>query len=98
MRLVAATLVALCSTLLSIGLLVAADEATDLAAVAGGTGLVLGGALLGLTALAWRWRGSSAAYTTTVIDRAGFYEELGAALDETADDYVSATAAARASG
>lgn len=64
-----------------IGLLHAADEATDAAAIAGGTGLIIAGALLGLTFLAWRWR-AGFAYSTPVLaadmDNSDVYAEIAA--------------------
>jgi hypothetical protein len=71
----------------SLGLLAIADEATDAAAIAGGTGLVVGGALLGLTLLAWRWRDAPRSYASTVIDPAGFYDDLAATFDQTTETY-----------
>ena len=67
-------------------LLWAADEAVDAAAVAGGTGIVIAGALLGLTFLAWRWQAAHGGYVRTVVDTTGFYEELAAFDVIAADD------------
>ena len=67
-------------------LLWAADEAVDAAAVMGGTGIVVAGALLGLTFLAWRWQAAQGGYVKTVVDSAGFYEELAAFEVTAADD------------
>lgn len=47
---------------LSAALLWAADEAVDAAAIAGAVGLVLAGALLGLSLLSWRWSARGASY------------------------------------
>lgn len=87
MRLLAATLAAALIVGLSSSLLWWADEARDAAAVAGATGLVLAGALLGLTLFAWRWRSGTRAYADTRVDTAGFYEELASAFDETTEGY-----------
>ena len=37
-------------------LLQVADEATDIAAIAAGTGIIVAGSLLGMSLLVWRWR------------------------------------------
>ena len=78
MRLRTATLAGLLLFAASFALLWAADEAVDAAAIAGGTGIVIAGALLGLTFLARRWQLERGAYVSTVVDSAGFYEELAA--------------------
>ncbi|MCW2920217.1 MAG: hypothetical protein JWL76_91 [Thermoleophilia bacterium] len=70
----------------SFAMLWAADEAVDAAAVAGGTGIVIAGALLGLTFLAWRWQSAQGGYVQTVVDTTGFYEELAAFDTIAADD------------
>jgi hypothetical protein len=49
--------------------------------------MVVAGALLGLTLLAWRWRNAPRAYERTQVDQAGFYEELAAAFDDATDGY-----------
>lgn len=67
-------------------LLWGADEAVDATAVAGGTGMVIAGALLGLTFLAWRWQAAQGGYVQTVVDTTGFYEELAAFDVVAADD------------
>ncbi len=85
MRLRTATIAGTLLLAASFVLLWAADEAVDPAAVAGGTGIVIAGALLGLTFLAWRWRVAEVGYVRTVVDTAGFYEEL-AAFDTVAGD------------
>ena len=74
----------------SFALLWAANEADDAWAVIGGTGIVIAGALLGLTFLASRWRTAQGGYVTTVVDDTAFYEEL-AAFDVTAADGVTTT-------
>ena len=86
MRLRTATLAGLLLFAASFGLLAWANEPTDAPAIAGGTGIVIAGALLGLTFLAARWRDADGGgYVSTVVDQAGFYEEL-AAFDPTRDD------------
>ncbi len=92
MKLVTATIAGLALLAASFGLLWAADEAKDAAAIAGGTGLIIGGALLGLTFLSWWWRSAQVAYVSTSVDSAGFYEELAAfdAGDEPAYDDAAA--------
>ncbi len=83
MKLLTATLAGCVLFVVSCLLLWAADEAMELAAIAGGTGVVISGALLGLTFLAWRWRGD-VAYSRTVVDQSGFYDELESTFDEDA--------------
>jgi hypothetical protein len=86
MRLRTATIAGLVLLAGSFGLLAWANEPTDVPAIAGGTGMVIAGALLGLTFLAARWRAEQGGYVATVVDDVGFYEEL-AAFDATpADD------------
>lgn len=85
MKLRTATIAGSLLSAASFALLRAADEPVDAAAVAGGTGIVIAGALLGLTFLAWRWRAAHGGYVQTVMDTTGFYEEL-AAFDEVAAD------------
>ena len=68
MQLRAAALVGLVLLSGSTALLWSADDALDGAAIAGATGLVLAGALLGLTMLAWRWRNGSTRYSLTMMD------------------------------
>lgn len=80
MKLLAATLSGCALFAGSCLLLWAADEGMDLLAVAGGTGVVISGALLGLTFLAWRWRGD-VAYVRTTVDQSDFYEELASTFD-----------------
>lgn len=54
----------------STALLGVADEALDITAVAGGIGVVMSGALLGLTILVAMWRGDGASgYVTTTMRR-----------------------------
>jgi hypothetical protein len=60
-----ATLVGVGLFVVSTVLLGVADEALDVAAVAGGIGVVMSGALLGLTILVARWRGATAGYVAT---------------------------------
>jgi hypothetical protein len=86
MRLLAATIAGALLFAASFGLLEWADEPTDATAIAGGTGVVLAGALLGLTFLAWRWR-SSRAYVNTAISDPAFYDELAAAFDQSTEGY-----------
>ena len=86
MRLFAATLAGLLLLGASFGMLAWANEPTEVVAIAGGTGLVIAGALLGLTFLAWRWRGS-AAYVSTAVSDPAFYDELAAAFDDTTEGY-----------
>ena len=86
MRLLAATTAGALLFAASFGLLVWADEAMDAAAVAGGTGLVLSGALLGLTFLAWRWRGARS-YTPAYVSDPSLYDEIASAMDETTEGY-----------
>src|SRR5690606_17465014 len=86
MKLRTATIAGVLLFAASFVLLWAADEAVDAAAVAGGTGIVIAGALLGLTFLAWRWRVAEGGYVQTVIDQTGFYEELAAFDAIAADD------------
>lgn len=53
----------------SLAALFIADEALDVSAIAGGIGIVISGALLGLVLLVARWRRTAAAYVTTrVVD------------------------------
>jgi hypothetical protein len=66
----AATGASLVLVAVSFGLAWAADEPTDVAAIAGATGLVIAGSLLGLTLLAWRWNRSRRAYVRTLVDEA----------------------------
>ncbi|MCW2928378.1 MAG: hypothetical protein JWM86_2346 [Thermoleophilia bacterium] len=77
----AATIVALLLIAASLGVLAVSPASGSmpmlLAAVVG----VLGCALLALTAAAWRWRARVEAYTRTIVDSAGFYEELAATFD-----------------
>lgn len=80
MRLFAATMVGSLLFAASFALLAAADEALDATAIAGGTGLVLSGALLGLTLLARRWR-SAAGYVETVVTANAFYEDVASAFE-----------------
>jgi hypothetical protein len=86
MRLRTATIVGSLLLAASFALLWAADEAVDATAVAGGTGIVIAGALLGLTFLAGRWRAAEGGYVQTVVDQTGFYEELAAFDGVAADD------------
>jgi hypothetical protein len=86
MRIFAATCSGALLFAASFALLVYANEPTDGTAVAGGTGIVLSGALFGLTFLAWRWRDAPRAYSTTIVDDPGFYDELAATFDGT-DSY-----------
>lgn len=86
MRLLAATIAGALLFGASFALLVWANEPTDATAVAGGTGVVLAGALLGLTFLAWRWRGSRA-FVSTAISDPSFYDDLATAFDETTEGY-----------
>lgn len=86
------------ATLLSVGsclLLWWADEASDAAAIAAGTGLVVGGALFGLTLLAWRWRRGGASYVDTGVGVA-MQPEYAVALDPTTEGYASDDSGARA--
>lgn len=85
MKLRTATVAGLLLFAASFALLWAANEADDAWAVMGGTGLVIAGALLGLTFLAARWRAAHGGYVATVVDDPAFYEEL-AAFDVTAAD------------
>ena len=91
MRIFAATCSAALLFALSFALLVYANEPTDGTAIAGGTGVVLSGALFGLTFLAWRWRDAPRAYSQTAMDDHGFYEELAATFDGT-DSYDDSAA------
>jgi hypothetical protein len=86
MRLFAATLAGTLLFGASFGMLAWANEPTDAAAVAGGTGIVIAGALLGLTFLAWRWRGS-VAYVASPVSDPAFYDELASAFDDTTEGY-----------
>lgn len=87
MRLFAATIAGLLLFAASFGLLAWANEATDAAAVAGGTGMVLSGALLGLTGLAWRWRTARVYVATSIATDPAFYDELASAFDATTEGY-----------
>jgi protein-S-isoprenylcysteine O-methyltransferase Ste14 len=87
MRILAATIAGTALLAVSFVLLLVANEPTDAAAIAGGTGVVVAGALFGLTLLAWRWRAAPRAYVTTSVDTAGFYDDLASALDESTEGY-----------
>lgn len=77
-----ATLVGVGLFAVSTGLLGLADEALDVTAIAGGIGVVMSGALLGLTILVSRWRVESTSYvTTTMVD-----ETRGTVIAEAFDD------------
>lgn len=83
MKIGTATLVGLLLIGGSLGLLFVADSPLDIAAIAGGIGVVISGALLGLTVLAARWRAGLARYTTTTMDSvtsAELYADLAAEL------------------
>lgn len=67
----------------STGLLAMADEALDVTAIAGGIGLVMSGALLGLTMLVARWRLMSPAYVATQMPAD---DAVAAAFDDPAVD------------
>lgn len=72
---------------LSLGLLWAAREPTDATAIAGATGLVVAGSLMGLTLLAWRWSRTQREYVRTAVgDAAG----AGAATATGAERTVAA--------
>lgn len=86
MKLRTATIAGMLLFAASFAMLWAADEAVDATAVAGGTGIVIAGALLGLTFLAWRWRAAEGGFVRTVVDQSGFYEELAAFDTVAADD------------
>jgi hypothetical protein len=87
MRILAAIVAGAALFAASFVLLLVANEPTDAAAIAGATGLVVAGALLGLTLLAWRWRAQPRAYVASAVDTASFYEEVAAALDSTTEGY-----------
>lgn len=95
MNLSAATIASLLLCAASGCLLWWADEPTDAAAVAAGTGMVVAGALLGLTLLAWRWRRGGAPYVATAV---GVPVQVDAAMafDPTTEVYASEDAAPRA--
>ncbi|MEO6866832.1 MAG: hypothetical protein ABI200_02305 [Gaiellales bacterium] len=92
MRPLAALTAGLTLMAVSIALLVWARDVTDVAAIIGSTGMLIAGALLGLTFLAWRWRDNATAYSSTIVDVTGLYEELGATVlaDEVGRDDASA--------
>jgi len=58
-----------------------ADDATDIAAIAAGTGIVVSGALLGLSVLVWRWR-IGTDYVESDVIGAARREASAAATDE----------------
>lgn len=73
----------------SILLLWVADSPLDVAAIAGGIGVVIAGALIGLTVLAAHWRSGLASYTRTSMDedsRAALYADIAAELAESAGE------------
>ncbi|MBC7461080.1 MAG: hypothetical protein H7287_06935 [Thermoleophilia bacterium] len=53
----------------SSGFVLLGDEATDPVVIAGVVGIVVAAALLGLTALAARWRGGGAKYVSSSVDQ-----------------------------
>ena len=93
MRILPAMIAGLALFGISCLLLWAADEAMDLASIAGGVGVVIAGALLALTYFAWRWR-SDSAYTVTAVDTGAFYDELASTfdIDESQPGYEGAIA------
>jgi len=85
MKLFAATVGGSLLFAVSVGLLAIADEALDASAIAGGVGVVIAGALLGLTFLAARWRVGAVSYTTTAMGSGSVYDEIVAAFDADAE-------------
>lgn len=81
-----AVLAALTLLAASIGVSTLADSPGDVPAILGAVGAVVATALFGLTLMAWRWRSRVESYTRTIVDSAGFYEELAAF--EPVDDAV----------
>ena len=85
MQLRAAAAVAVATLVAATLMLWAADEPTDLLALVGAAGLVVGGALLGLTVLASRWA-ADPAFDVTRMDADVREDERGATQDRRATD------------
>lgn len=65
----------------SLGMLALAPGLGSLVTIVAAVTGVVACALLVLTMVAWRWRSRVEAYTRTIVDSAGFYEELAATFD-----------------
>lgn len=68
MKLARAVVIGLVLLVASSVLVVFGDQASDAVVIAGAVGIVVAAALLGLTALAARWREGAVRYTSTIVD------------------------------
>lgn len=88
MKLLPALVVALAMLVVAVVALAPAPTGGELRTVLGTSTGALGGALLALTCMAWRWRSESPAWEASVI--VSDDESVIAVIDEAADDEIAA--------